>query len=81
MNGGGTVFLGWYDPDKKRPATDKMRAALRAYANKFNREAMMCLTSPDDAAALLADEGAPENVGVKGLSYIPRFTFYVGREG
>ena len=71
------MFLGWYDPDKKRPARLKLEDALERYAEKFGRPAVTCLTSPDDAAELAADKKTP-NLPIKGVNYIPRFTYYVG---
>ncbi len=71
------MFLGWYDPDKKTPARFKLEDALERYARKFGRPAAACLTSPEDAAELAADKEAPK-LPVRGVVYIPRFTFYVG---
>lgn len=71
------MFLGWYDPDKKTPARFKLADALERYARKFGRPAAACLTSPEDAAELAADTEAP-GVPIRGVVYIPRFTFYVG---
>jgi hypothetical protein len=73
------MFLGWYDPDRKRPAREKLEEALARYQEKFRRTAEACLTSVEDAAELAADKQAPV-LPVKGVAYIPRFTFYVGRE-
>ena len=71
------MFLGWYDPDKKTPARFKLEDALERYACKFGRPAAACLTSPEDAAELAADQESPA-VPVRGVVFIPRFTFYVG---
>lgn len=71
------MFLGWYDPDKKTPARFKLEDALARYAKKFGRPAEACLTSPEDATELAADKDAPA-LPVRGVAYIPRFTFYVG---
>jgi hypothetical protein len=71
------VFLGWYDPDKKTPARYKLEDALARYARKFGRPAQTCMTSPEDAAELEADKQAPA-MPVRGVGFIPRYTFYVG---
>jgi hypothetical protein len=47
-----SMFLGWYDPDKKKPARDKVEAAVERYVEKFGGD----------------------------VTFIPRFTFYVGVE-
>ena len=73
------MFLGWYDPDRKRPAREKLADALARYEEKFRRTAAACLTSVADAAELAADTQAPA-VPIKGVNYIPRHTFYVGVE-
>ena len=73
------MFLGWYDPDRKRPAREKLADALARYEEKFRRRAAACLTSLADAAELAADQQAPQ-VPIKGVHYIPRHTFYVGVE-
>ncbi len=71
------MFLGWYDPDKKIPARYKLADALERYARKFGRPAQTCITSPEDAAELEADKETPA-MPVRGVGFIPRYTFYVG---
>ena len=73
------MFLGWYDPDKKYPTRAKLADALDRYAEKFGRPAEVCLTNPLDAAELAADPKAPD-LPVRGVAYIPRYTYYVGVE-
>jgi hypothetical protein len=73
------MFLGWYDPDKKRPARYKLEAAIERYVEKFGGEPQTCLTSAVDAAELGADHDAPA-IDIRGVSFLPRFTFYVGVE-
>ena len=77
------MFLGWYDPDRKRPAREKLTDALERYEAKFRRKAVACLTSVADAEELATDKKASGPLGkltVKGVAYIPRHTFYVGVE-
>ena len=73
------MFLGWYDPDKKKPARLKVEEAVERYVEKFGGDPVACLTSVADAAELAADAKTPELV-VKGVTFIPRFTFYIGVE-
>jgi hypothetical protein len=76
-----SMFLGWYDPDRKRPAREKLAEALARYEQKFRRKAVACLTSVADADELATDKKANKlPVPVKGVAYIPRHTFYVGVE-
>ncbi len=71
------MFLGWYDPDKKWPARAKLADAVERYVEKFGSQPEVCLTNVADAAELVAGTDAPDLL-VRGVSYIPRFTFYVG---
>ncbi len=73
------MFLGWFDPDKKKPARHKVEEAVERYVEKFGGAPVACLTSVADAAELTADAKTPDLV-VKGVTFIPRFTFYVGVE-
>ena len=73
------MYLGWYDPDKKKPARQKLAEAVERYAEKFGGAPETCLTNPTDAAELAADQKAPA-LPVRAVSYIPRWTFYVGVE-
>jgi hypothetical protein len=73
------MFLGWYDPDKKKPARQKVEEAIDRYVEKFGGDPVACLTSVADAAELASDTKSP-GLLVKGVNYIPRFTFYVGVE-
>ena len=70
------MFLGWYDPDKKRPATEKLAEAVERYAEKFGSEPEICLTSAADAAELAGKTDLP----VRAVTFISRHTFYVGVE-
>jgi hypothetical protein len=70
------MFLGWYDPDKKRPAVEKLAEAVERYVEKFGSEPMVCLTSAADAAELSGATKMP----VRAVSFISRYTFYVGVE-
>lgn len=71
------MFLGWYDPDKKKPARVKVEDAVERYVEKFGGEPETCLASAVDAEELAADGQAPE-IAVRAVHFLPRFTFYVG---
>lgn len=77
------MFLGWYDPDRKKPARAKLADVLDRYEEKFGRRARFCLTSPQDAAELAeATTKHPGElpVAVQARGYISRDTFYVGED-
>lgn len=71
------MFLGWYDPDKKRPASEKVAEAIARYREKFGSDPETCLTGPANAAEL---DGAGLPIPVRAVSFISRHTFYVGVE-
>lgn len=73
------MFLGWYDPDKKKPARFKVSDAVERYVEKFGGDPVACLTSVADAEELSADKQSPDLL-VRGVNYIPRYTYYVGVE-
>ena len=77
------MFLGIYDPYKKKPARQKLLDALDRYQEKHGHPARFCLTSPQDAAELAEatkkHPGEPP-VQVQARGYIARHTFYVGTE-
>lgn len=70
------MFLGWYDPDRKRPAIDKLADAVGRYVEKFGSSPSICLTSSSDAVDLAGKTDLP----VRAVSYIARYTYYVGVE-
>jgi hypothetical protein len=77
------MFLGWYDPDRKRPARAKLADAIARYEEKFGRTPRFCLTSPQDAAELTAPSRKYPGdlpVAVQARSFIARWTFYVGED-
>ena len=73
------MFLGWYDPDKKKPAHQKVAEGIERYVEKFGAAPITCLTNPIDAAELNGAKQPPV-VAVRAVDYIPRWTFYIGVE-
>ena len=76
------MFLGWYDPDRKKSARLKLAQAIDRYVEKFGETPDLVLTNPVDAGDLRTptkgDPGEPA-LPVQEAPYIPRWTFYVGR--
>ena len=60
------MFLGWYDPDRKKPARAKLAEAIERYEEKFGRKPRFCLTSPQ--------------VKIRARDFIARWTFYIGED-
>ena len=75
------AYLGWYDPDRKKPAREKLRDAMHRFEEKFGEPAQFCLTSPQDAEELAKRGIEGATVQVHPRTYIARYTFYVGQEG
>ncbi len=73
------MFLGWYDPDKAFPTASKVREAVDRYTRKFGAPPKACLTSVQDAAEVAGDP-ALAAIAIRGVDYVPRFTYYVGVE-
>lgn len=77
------MFLGWYDPDRKKSARAKLADAIERYTEKFGRAPRFCLTSPQDAADLAEPTRTFPGelpVAVQARGYIARWTFYVGED-
>lgn len=77
------MFLGWYDPDRKKPARAKLAEAMERYEEKFGVEPELVLTNPTDAADLLTATrtfpGDPP-LPIRQAPWIARWTYYVGAE-
>jgi hypothetical protein len=71
------MFRGGYDPEKKKPARRKLEEAIERYEEKFGAYPEAVLTSVADAEELSNDNKAPDII-VRGVNYIPKFTYYVG---
>lgn len=78
------MFLGWYDPDRKKSARQKVAEGIERYIEKFGAAPAVVLTSELDATELRTPAkktGLPAPaLPVRAVAYIPRWTFYIGRE-
>jgi hypothetical protein len=81
------MYLGWYDPDRKKPARQKVAEAIERYIEKFGASPELVLTSEADATELLTPPAATKKTAlpeltlpIRTVAYIPRWTFYIGRE-
>ncbi|MGI9254105.1 MAG: hypothetical protein ACR2J8_10180, partial [Thermomicrobiales bacterium] len=81
--GGDEMFMGWYDPDRKKPAREKLEEGIERYAEKFGKPPTVVLTNPEDAEALRqpsrAYPGEPA-LDIREARYVARWTYYLGME-
>lgn len=71
------MYLGWYDPDKKKSATDKANEAIEAFVEKFpSEDATNILCSPSDFEEIASNLGGQYVVGAE--IFIPWGTYYIG---
>ena len=78
------MFLGWYDPDRKKPASQKVAEGIERYVEKFGTTPDLILTGELDAADLAAppkrNQPPAPALPVRTVPFIPRWTFYIGCE-
>ena len=68
------MYLGWYDPDKKKSAADKINDAAARYRRKWLCEPSVAIVNVADAAVEVA------GLEVRGSHVIPPNTFFVGED-
>ena len=73
------MFLGWYDPDRRKSLERKLDDALDRYREKFNAEPVTVLTSVADADSLQS-AALQRNLLLKGVRFVSGSTFLVGSE-
>lgn len=71
------TYLGWYDPDPKKPVRHKLADGIARYIDKFGQTPDQCLCHPVDSDALQPHATIPLTIG--GRSNVARHTFYIGR--
>lgn len=77
------MYLGWYDPDKKKPVRQKLAEAVERYGEKFSRTPQCCLTSPEEERDLREPTRKHPGelpIAVRGMNYVARHTFYIGED-
>jgi hypothetical protein len=73
------MFLGWYDPDRRKTLERKLDDALDRYREKFNAEPVTVLTSIADADSL-QKAALQRHLLLKGVRFVSGSTFLVGSE-
>ena len=67
------MFLGWYDPDKKKPVQQKLNDAIARYERKWGVQPSVALVNAADAVAL-------PDIEVRVVPHVAPNTFYVGED-
>ncbi len=65
------MFLGWYDPDKKKTIEEKIAAAARRYERKHGSLPAIALVNPSQLVEV-------EGVDVRPAAHVAPNTVYVG---
>ena len=75
------MYLGWYDPDKKRAIAQKADDACARYRRKWGCEARVVICNPA-AVSVLHVWALARGVGVdvRGAAHVPPNTFFVGED-
>ncbi len=68
------MYLGWYDPDKKKDTGRKLADAIYRYERKWGRKPSVALMNAGDASQLTDDSG----VEVRVAPHVAPNTFFVG---
>ena len=68
------MYLGWYDPDKKKAAGHKLADAIYRYERKWGRKPSVALMNAADISQLTEDIG----VEIRTAAHVAPNTFFVG---
>lgn len=68
------TYLGWHDPDKKKPAQKKLEDAIARYRRKWGRNPLLALVN--HTAGPLEVTG----VEIRYVTHVTPNTFFVGAE-
>lgn len=82
------MYLGWYDPDKKRPVTEKVGTAMNRYIARWGTPVRVVITNECHAADLWGsvwDLKLPDGtdngwIEIRPAAHIPPNTFFVGED-
>lgn len=68
------MYLGWYDPDKKKGAGRKLADAIARYERKWGKSPSVALMNAGDVTQLTGDAG----IEVRVVAHVAPNTFFVG---
>lgn len=67
------MYLGWYDPDRKKSAERKLSDAIERYRRKWGRDPQIALVN-------MADATHYPGLEVRVVGHVAPNTFFVGEE-
>ena len=67
------MYLGWFDPDKKKPSARKLEEAIERYHEKWGRKPRVALVNANDAVEL-------PGIKVRVAAHVAPNTFFVGED-
>ncbi len=67
------MYLGWYDPDRKKSSAQKLADASARYRRKWGREARVAIVNAADNVDMLGIE-------IRVAAHVPPNTFFVGED-
>ena len=67
------MYLGWYDPDRKKTSAQKLSDASARYRRKWGRDARVAIVNA-------ADNVAMDGIEVRVAAHVPPNTFFVGED-
>ena len=70
------MYLGWYDPDKKKKPAKKLADAIARYERKWGRTPSVALMNATDVSQLTEETG----VEVRVAHHVAPNTFFVGED-
>lgn len=65
------MFLGWYDPDKKKTIEEKLAAAVRRYEAKWGHTPEVALVNPAEVVEI-------DGLDIRPAAHVAPNTYYVG---
>jgi hypothetical protein len=68
------MYLGWYDPDKKKATGRKLADAIARYERKWGKSPSVVLMNAADVLQLTDDAG----VDIRVAAHVAPNTFFVG---
>lgn len=70
------TYLGWYDPDKKKPPAAKLSEAAHRYAQKWGRTPRVALVNASELDQLVG----VTTLDIRGVSHVAVNTYWVGED-
>jgi hypothetical protein len=67
------MYLGWYDPDKKKTIEQKLAAAVERYEMKWGRKPSVALVNSAEVVEM-------PGIAVRAAVHVPPSTFFVGED-